>query len=213
MMNRWRRRLIAGAAALAFSATPVQADVFDDILEMLSEEADDLGASAIGQVYADILRWLGPYLQYTQQLEVLFPDNPDWPTPGDVKWRVDQGYIDAKAQAEAAVENGAVVMTNAAESAQRTEALELLNVSPVSILAALQVGNAIQVEAVKSANQQNVQLSELMQDEADRKMVEAFQSKQVLEYQKYHYRSYNGSTEVFGNGYANLQVGQFATSW
>ncbi len=213
MARKLRRLLLAGAAALLLTATPVRADVLDDILDAVTEYGDDVVGSAIGTTWAQIMRWIGPYLQYYQKIAELFPDNPDWVTPGDVKWRLGRGYEQAKEMAREALEKGVGVMTHSAGSSLRNDALKAANVSPVSLFAAIQIGNQIEAEAVDATNLQNNQLSQLIKDNADQKLVEAFQSKQAYEYLRYHFRSHNGDTEVFGNGDLSSNIRTYDVGW
>lgn len=212
-----RRRLLASVAAGAlFLALPqAKADLTDGDF--------DAGVDAIIEALIDVVEvpaWVGRLLELLgligggnsylgpggADLGVLYPSSPRIGSPND---GLDYGslrYEDRQARVTEAMDVAAEVMTQLPFNALELKTLQAANLSPVSVVAALQVGNEINLRTVETLHQQNGILAELGQLEADQRAKEDYDAFAFNAWKRAHYpQGWLGATTTFAPESYQLQ--------
>ena len=182
-MSSFRRRVLAGAAVMACLTMPGMAradlsfgelqDGLEWFLEQLMIEADLAEwVDLIGPLFDQIGAAMNSHLDGGFD-PILFPDLPPVTVEQTIGYaqarsadRLDRA-IEAMATASAAIDGIAV-------TAGRLEDLDLDNLDPRSIFAALQVGNRAAMLTTESLGQLNALLAELGQVEVDQQVQEDY---------------------------------------
>lgn len=187
-----RRTLLAGAAGLALLPAPAQASDLGDIVDALTEAYDGDLTSLIYQLAA----FFGIYGQAPNSylgpsgadLDVMFPDDPDYVTVGDAKWYAAERLADRKGRVDEAMRVASTIITQQPFDSAENSTLVAANVSPVSLFAAIQLGNEGEFANGRQLMKMNGLLAELGQLEADQRAAEDWERVMAYKWAKYHYQ-------------------------
>lgn len=194
-----RRLLLAPIAAGAlFLALPqAKAGLTDGDL--------DAGVDAILEAlvaYVDVPPWLNQLLALLgivgqaensylgpggPDLEVLYPSSPRIGSPNDGLGYGRLRHQDRQARVTEAMDLAATMMAQLPVDALELKALQAANLSPVSVVAALQVGNEINLRTAEALHRQNGILAELGQLEADQRAKEDYDAHAFAAWKRAHY--------------------------
>lgn len=187
------RTLLAGTAAVALLLAPAKAraDVFSDILDALTEvqegDLEGLAWQLLGYfgIYGSAIR---SYLATGQQVwNELFPDEPDYLTVDEATRYADERLEDRKSRVEEAMGVASLIVQQQPVNQLKMAALQAANVSPVSLFAAIQIGNEMEAEGVLATHKMNGLLAELGQLEADQRLAEDWERVMAAEWIEAHY--------------------------
>jgi hypothetical protein len=120
-------------------------------------------------------------------LEVLYPSNPDLGSPNEGIGYGDLRYQDRQARVTEAMDVAAEVMTQLPFNALELKTLQTANLSPASLVAAIQIGNEINLRTTEALHKQNAILAELGQLEADQRMKEDYDAFAFADWKRQHY--------------------------
>lgn len=188
-----RRALLAGTTALALTLTPAQAraDALSDIADAVTKAQEGDLEGLVSQ----LLSYFGIYGRAACSYlgmdygcwRTLFPDDPHYVTVDDAAWYADARLEDRKERTEEAMDVASTIVLQQPRNAAKLATLQAANVSPVSLFAAIQIGNAIEVESTAALHKQNGLLAELGQLEADQRMVEDWERVMARAWVEKHY--------------------------
>lgn len=202
--SKLRRGLLAGALALGLalpSAAPraqaIDLDDLGDILKILEAMLDEMTLEdtmpGFAQALLDrVLDFIGvfpnSYLPDGADLEVIYPDEPTPVTPGDNKFLAKTRQDDRRARATEAINFGAELTRQLPTEATELLFLEQANQVPLTLLAALQLGNAITASAVRGIHKMEGLLAEALQLHGDEEMARAQRAYESVRWAEGHYR-------------------------
>lgn len=193
-----RRLLLASVATGALLLAPPQAKA--DISDSEYQAGIDAIIEAI-LTYVEVPAWVSELLALLgligndnsylgpggADLEVLYPSNPDLGSPNEGIAYGDLRYEDRQARVTEAMDVAARVMSQLPFDALELQTLQAANISPASLVAAIQIGNEIDLRTAETLNKQNSILAELGQLEADQRMKEDYDAYAFAEWKRRHY--------------------------
>lgn len=194
-----RRRLLAAAAAgtLVLALSPAKADisdaVFEEGIDAIVEsllEAADLPAwvsqllALLGIIGGAENSYLGPG---GADLGVLYPTTPPLGSPEEGIEYGTLRYEDRQARVTEAMDLTSTVMQQLPFNAAELKILQAANLSPLSVVAALQIGNEVNIRTAEALNKQNSILAELGQLEADQRAKEDYDAYALNTWKQEHY--------------------------
>jgi hypothetical protein len=193
-----RRLLLASVAAGALLVTRPQAraDISDAEYQAGIEEIIEAILT-----YVDVPAWVNQLLVLLglighgnsylgpggADLGVLYPSVPDIGSPNQGLDYGDLRYEDRQARVTEAMDVAARVMTQLPFNALELKTLQAANLSPVSVVAAIQIGNEISLRTTEALHKQNSILAELGQLEADQRMKEDYDAYAFAAWKRRHY--------------------------
>lgn len=189
-----RKIMLAGATATTLLLAPskAQADALSDIVDAVTKAQEgDLEGLAYQMlsyfgIYGSAIR---SYLRRGQAYwDIMFPDDPDYVTVGDAKWYSNERLEDRKSRVEEAMDVASLIIEQQPVNQLKMTALQAANVSPVSLFAAIQIGNEMEAEGVIATHKMNGLIAELGQLEADQRIAEDWERVMAFKWAKYHYQ-------------------------
>ena len=183
-----KKLMLASVCAGCLMSTPAHAISWED---SITEVWDDV-PSWVLQLVAIIEQYAAFQNSYLfpipNDFEIFFPeDGKDLVTIGDNKAYVDDRLEDVKRRAGEVMGVSREVAWQQPMNQARMTALESANVSPLSLFAAVQIGNEVGLETANAANKTNSLLAELNQMVVDSAMKEDFQSIASKDWAEYHF--------------------------
>jgi hypothetical protein len=195
------RLLLITAASVVMLAVaqprPARAGGIDEVIDLLEQYLEVLDAvpdaafqEQLGQLRAIIGGARRSYLELVRlkrALEELYPDNPDIFAIERVLEAVEERMEDRKERVEEAMTTAATVAATRPLVDARLTALHVLNLSPASIVAALQIGNELLHQLGTSLETLTRVTLEASQLEADQRMMEDWERQQSNAWMMEHY--------------------------
>lgn len=188
-----RRTLLAGTAAVILVLAPTQAQA-----DALSDIADAVTKAQEGDLEGLVFQLLGYFGIYGRSVcsylgrgygcwPTLFPDDPGYVTVDDAAWYADRRLEDRKERTREAMDVASTIVLQQPLNAAKLTGLQAANGDPVSLFAAIQIGNAIEVENTAALHKQNGLLAELGQLEADQRLAEDWHRVQSARWAEAHH--------------------------
>lgn len=194
-MRKW---VLAACFGLAILGTPTPARAAD-WQDSLTETWDDAPAWVL-QLLAVVRRYVSfgnSYLHpFGVDLDDFFPIDPVLETVEDAARQVDDRLDDIKDRAGEVIGVGREVAWQQPMNQAKATTLQAANVSPLSLFAAIQIGNEIGLENNFAGNKTNSLLAEQNQLLADTAMQRDFEQVASRAWTESHYE--NGMAEDFG---------------